>query len=141
MPQPRPVHCPFAGRTTNSSTPFENVDRPVAMGRVVGRKRATLKGKQQAAAAGSPAGDAGSADEQQRQTETVHRRNVHLFAQPVILAFHVVRFVAFQLWLLLSLVYRVGSTVVANRAQTDADAAVLQTAATGETAIRRYDDR
>jgi len=110
------------------------------MGRVVGRKRATLKGKQQAAAAGSPAGDAGSADEQQRQTETVHRRNVHLFAQPVILAFHVVRFVAFQLWLLLSLVYRVGSTVVANQAQTDADAAVLQTAATGETAIRRQID-
>jgi len=110
------------------------------MGRVVGRKRATLKGKQQAAAAGSPAGDAGSA-EQQRQTGTVHRRNVHLFAQPVILAFHVVRFVAFQLWLLLSLVYRVGSTVVANRAQTDADAAVLQTAATGETAIRRQIDR
>ena len=109
------------------------------MGRVVGRKRATLKGKQQAAAAGSPAGDAGSAEQQQRQTETVHRRNVHLFAQPVILAFHVVRFVAFQLWLLLSLVYRVGSTVVANRAQTDA--AVLQTAATGETAIRRQIDR
>jgi len=81
------------------------------MGRIVGRKRATLKGKQQQ--------QHGSTDTSAQQPETVHRRNVHLFAQPVILAFHVVRFVAFQLWLLLSLVYRVGSNVLATRPQTE----------------------
>jgi len=83
------------------------------MGRIVGRKRATLKGKQQQ----QQQQDGASVDGSQSATpaaasETVHRRNVHLFAQPVILAFHVVRFLAFQLWLLLSLVYRVGSNVV-----------------------------
>ena len=86
------------------------------MGRIVGRKRTTLKGKQQ---------QAGSADgTQQPGPETVHRRNVHLFAQPVILAFHVVRFVAFQLWLLLSLVCRVGSHVLATRTQASSETAV-----------------
>jgi len=83
------------------------------MGRIVGRKRSTLKGKQQ---------QQGSTDDASAQpaaaTETVHRRNVHLFAQPVIFAFHIIRFVAFQLWLLLSLVYRVGSNVLATRAPT-----------------------
>jgi len=87
------------------------------MGRIVGRKRATLKGKQQQAP--------GSGDASPQPAETVHRRNVHLFAQPVILAFHVIRFVAFQLWLLLSLVYRVGSNVLATRPQTSD---VVQTA-------------
>ena len=79
------------------------------MGRIVGRKRSALKGKQQQQSSG---------DASPLPPQTVHRRNVHLFAQPVILAFHIIRFVAFQLWLLLSLVYRVGSNVVATRAQT-----------------------
>ena len=85
------------------------------MGRIVGRKRATLKGKQQQ--------QQGETEAAPQSPETVHRRNVHLFAQPVIVAFHVIRFVAFQLWLLLSLVYRVGSNVLAARAQTTETAA------------------
>jgi len=92
------------------------------MGRIVGRKRATLKGKQQQQ-------QSGSSDASPQTPETVHRRNVHLFAQPVILAFHVIRFVAFQLWLLLSLVYRVGSNVLATQHQTS------ETVQTGTVAV------
>ena len=101
------------------------------MGRIVGRKRATLKGKQQQ--------PAGSGDATPQQAETVHRRNVHLFAQPVILAFHVIRFLAFQLWLLLSLVYRVGSNVLATRPQTSdvAQTATATAAATEQDAETR----
>jgi len=100
------------------------------MGRIVGRKRATLKGKQQQ--------PAGSSDATPQPAETVHRRNVHLFAQPVILAFHVIRFLAFQLWLLLSVVYRVGSNVLATRPPTSdvvqtATAAAAATEQDGET--------
>ena len=80
------------------------------MGRIVGRKRATLKGKQQQ--------QQDSTDAESEPTDTVHRRNVHLFAQPVILAFHVIRFVAFQLWLVLSFMYRVGSNVLTTRQHT-----------------------
>ena len=89
------------------------------MGRIVGRKRSTLKGKQQQQGDGATSSESAAS---QQPSETVHRRNVHLFAQPVILAFHVVRFLAFQLWLLLSLAYRVGSSI-ATRPQTTADAA------------------
>lgn len=96
------------------------------MGRIVGRKRATLKGKQQQ--------QPGSADASPQPSETVHRRNVHLFAQPVILAFHVIRFVAFQLWLLLSLVYRFGSHVMATRTQS------AETAQTGAVAAATDQD-
>jgi len=93
------------------------------MGRIVGRKRTTSKGKQQQ-------GQQTAADGSSQPAETVHRRNVHLFAQPVILAFHVIRFLAFQLWLLLSLAYRVGSVVVASRPQTSSEP--VQIGATAE---------
>ena len=98
------------------------------MGRIVGRKRATLKGKQQQ--------QEGSTDASPQPPETIHRRNVHLFAQPVILAFHLIRFVAFQLWLLLSLVYRVGS-VLATRSQTSND--IQTVAATAAAAATEQD--
>ena len=73
------------------------------MGRLFGRKKQSARGKPQ--------------QQQPQQTEeraagtgdhhpSVHRRNVHLFAQPVILVFHVIRFIAFQLWILLSLMCR-----------------------------------
>ena len=103
------------------------------MGRIVGRKRSTLKGKQ------SKSQDGTTPDPTcQSAPETVHRRNVHLFAQPVIIVFNVVRFVAFQLWLLLSLVYRVGSNVAGARSQTDQTAAGQVDTATVTTAsVRR----
>jgi len=98
------------------------------MGRIVGRKRSTLKGKQQAQSGTTE-------DATAQQTETVHRRNVHLFAQPVILAFHIIRFVAFQLWLLLSLVCRVGSNVLATRTSPTTEAS--QTAEQEQAETRR----
>jgi len=103
------------------------------MGRIVGRKRSTLKGKQ------SKSQDGTTPDPTcQSAPETVHRRNVHLFAQPVIIVFNVVRFVAFQLWLLLSLVYRVGSNVAGARSQTDQTAAgQVDTAAVTTAPVRR----
>ena len=37
--------------------------------------------------------------------ESIHKRNLHLFAVPLIAVFNILRFIAFQLWLLLSLVF------------------------------------
>ena len=58
-------------------------------GRVFGRKRHGSRGKSE-----------------DKDDENVHHRNLRLFASPVILFFNILRFLAFQLWLALSLVCR-----------------------------------
>lgn len=81
------------------------------MGRIFGRKRQTQRGGK-AVETGSKASTSSSRQSSEflmPQQQTVHRRNVHLFAQPVILAFSVVRFIAFQLWILLSFACRLSS--------------------------------
>ena len=47
--------------------------------------------------------------------ESVHRTNIQLAALPVILVFNIIRVLAFQLWLLLSLVCRVGAHALPNK--------------------------
>lgn len=58
-------------------------------GRLFGRKRHGSRGKSE-----------------DRDEENVHHRNMRVFASPVILLFNIIRFLAFQLWLVLSLVCR-----------------------------------
>ena len=58
-------------------------------GRIFGRKRHGSRGK-------SDDGD----------DENVHHRNLRIFASPVILFFNILRFLAFHMWLLLSVVCR-----------------------------------
>ncbi|KAK2160253.1 hypothetical protein LSH36_137g04022 [Paralvinella palmiformis] len=61
-------------------------------GRLFGRKKHAGKGR-------ASSGDA----------DSVHRRNFRLAVLPVVVVFGIIRFLAFQLWLALSLVCRVGS--------------------------------
>lgn len=72
----------------------------VKMGRIFGRKKQVAKTKQQT----------------DKEAQSVHRRNVRLFAQPVILLFNVIRFIAFQLWILLTMVCRVSVHALPARA-------------------------
>lgn len=76
----------------------------VKMGRIFGRKKQVAKAKQQQ-------------QQTDRESQSVHRRNVRLFAQPVILLFNVIRFIAFQLWILLTMVCRVSVHALPARAK------------------------
>jgi len=71
------------------------------MGRVHGGKKTTTTKK-----------DANQQTDDDEEIPSVHRRNVHAFAQPVILVFALIRFIAFQLWLLLALACRAGSSAL-----------------------------
>lgn len=72
---------------------------PVKMGRIFGRKKQAAKVKQQQTTETTTT----------ENNQSVHRRNVRIFALPVILLFNVVRFIAFQLWILLTMACRVSS--------------------------------
>jgi spastin len=48
-------------------------------------------------------------------TENVHRTNIQVAALPVILVFNVIRILAFQLWVFLSVVCRIGAHALPNK--------------------------
>jgi len=84
------------------------------MGRIFGRKRQTPRSKSVGGGPQLPSQSSSSGSNGGGSPQSVHRRNVHLFAQPIILAFNIVRFVAFQLWILLSIACRVTSRAIEN---------------------------
>ena len=63
-------------------------------------------GKQKAPGKGKPG---------ENNQETIHRRNLHVAAVPAVAFFNAIRFLAFQLWVLLSLLCRAGAYVIPAR--------------------------